>query len=113
MFGTKLKVARIKAGILQREVAEYLNITVTDIRDLESGRKAPPASLYQIQDIEALLDTVEGVLWREAKQGFALLKDARIAFGSASSEYRVLRCSIWGLTEERLAWWKRKVYRRF
>lgn len=50
--GVELKIARIKAGLKQYELAAILKIGATKLSEMESGRRAiPPEVLEKIRQI--------------------------------------------------------------
>lgn len=62
-FGERLKYLRIKNNRTQKEIAEYLNITLRAYQYYESGNRFPPvetiillSEIYAVSFLEVLLD---------------------------------------------------------
>ena len=58
--GLRLKIIRLKAGLLQYQLAAHLGIHASRLSEIESGRRTPPPDL--LCELEKILDTakVEG-----------------------------------------------------
>lgn len=44
-IGMELKIARIRARVSQRDVAEYMKVSQPRVSDIENQRKARPATI--------------------------------------------------------------------
>jgi len=90
-FGTKIKSARLKVGLLQQDVASLLNIDGPMLSKIEKGERL--AKKEQIKKLAEILNTDENqliTLWL-ADQVFDVLKDEKMADQALKSVSRKIK----------------------
>jgi DNA-binding transcriptional regulator YiaG len=84
-FGDHLRARRLDLGLLQREMAAQLGVSVSGVRKWEAGRSSPP-----VRYRPRLIDFLGYCPWQPARHRGDVLREAREAMGLLQERFAAL-----------------------